>query len=263
MQPKLASFSVYGKELTDLNFNEEGVPAFLPVVIDFLCANTKHQGVFRKCGDITNITNLGILLSCPQVALPPSSSINDAASFLKQWLRELPEPLLTPFIINAHFNNNEPSSVVQVLRKLQDPNRKTLAYIFRLIKEILDNSEANFMNFSNIQTCFLTALNQSNSGITIRFNFKFFYTVAIELLNEKGTDFDLTKPILKTPLLLEETKSLDNLTKRPPIPNNASGNNFNKTAPIVRPRQGAKNRKRMSFAEDIDAKEYFENFPPQ
>ena len=115
---KLKASSIYGKPLMDLILTPDGVPTFMPVVVDFLLSNSKCQGIFRKCGSEHAVQELGILFSCPQVAIPPSATVYDVGSFLKKWLRDLPEPLLTPIIANQYFRNNDPSSVVCVLNIL-------------------------------------------------------------------------------------------------------------------------------------------------
>lgn len=262
---KLQDCSIYGKPLMDLELTPDGVPTFLPVVINYLSTKTKSQGIFRKCGSDHVIKELGILFSCPQVAIPPSSTVDDVASFLKKWLRDLPEPILSPLIVNQYFRNNDSSSVVHVLNSLPKTNRKCLAYLFHLIKKILENSEFNLMTFDNIVTCFFISMNQSLSGSKSQINFKYFYSISYQLLNDKGEDFDFTKKIHHNAILLGETQSLSTIPSIDDMaPSNCTLNlkpsyednslvigttDFSRTAPIVRPRNAFKKKRRQSTNE--------------
>lgn len=262
---KLQECSIYGKPLMDLPLTPDGVPTFLPVIIDYLSKKTKSQGIFRKCGSDRVVKELGILFSCPQVAIPPSSTVDDVASFLKKWLRDLPEPILSPLIVNQYFRNNDSSSVIHVLSNLPKTNRKCLAYLFNLIKKILENSEFNLMTFDNIVTCFFISMNQSLSGSKSQINFKYFYTISYQLLNDKGEDFDFSKKINNSTILLGETQSLSTIPSIDDLaPTNCTlnlkptyedsslvigPNDFSRTAPIVRPRNAYKKRRRQSTNE--------------
>ncbi|KAK8852973.1 GTPase activator activity protein [Tritrichomonas musculus] len=263
MDDKLQASSIYGKPLMDLILTPEGVPTFLPVVINYLSSKTKSQGIFRKCGSTLIVKELGILFSCPQVAIPPSSTVDDVASFLKRWVRELPEPLLIPIIVNQHFRNNDSSSVVSVLSNLPNTNRKCLAYLFHLIKKILDNSKFNLMTFDNIVTCFFISMNQSINGCKFQINFKYFYNISYQLLNDEGTDFDFSREITYDPICLGETQSLNNLsTANSPSSLNTSyvessliadNTGFSRMSTVVRPRNGAKKKKCHSDIESLSS----------
>jgi hypothetical protein len=181
--------SCIGAALESLYLNEDGVPSFIPVVCRYIVQNRETVGVFRLCGNHALVQELGIFLNFPRVSLPPSGGVHDAASFLKLWLRSLPSPLMTPTVINQYFEQGSPNSASQVLKGLPALNRKCLAHIFWLIKQVVEKAAVNQMSFANMAICFTTSLLQNNRGLGPGFRFGEFFEKAVELLKPEGDDF--------------------------------------------------------------------------
>ena len=78
---------VFGLPIEQLPLSQDGVPAFVPVVRDYICSNAEKEGIFRKCGSHTMIQDLGTLFMCPVCSVPPSNSVYEVSGFLKQWLK--------------------------------------------------------------------------------------------------------------------------------------------------------------------------------
>jgi hypothetical protein len=183
--------TLLGVPIENLHLNSDGVPVFLPVICSYVVRERQAVGVFRLCGDHSFVQELGVCLNFPNVSVPPSGSIHDVASFLKLWLRSLPEPLLTPAVVNEYFVPEDPSSVDALLRNLNPINRKSLAMVLATMQIVVDMSHLNQMTFLNLIICFNTSLLQNNKNLTPNFKFTQFFTRCIELMNPDGTDFIL------------------------------------------------------------------------
>jgi hypothetical protein len=181
--------SCIGVTLESLYLNEDGVPSFVPVVCRYIVQNRETVGVFRLCGNHALVQELGVFLNFPRASLPPSGGVHDAASFLKLWLRSLPVPLITPAVINQYFEQGNPNSVVQVIKALAAVNRKCVANILWLMRQVVEKAAVNQMSFANLAICFTTSLLQNNRGLVSGFRFCEFFEKALDLLKPDGDDF--------------------------------------------------------------------------
>lgn len=179
------------------------VPSFIPVVRDFINKRSTNEGIFRRCGNHNLIQELGVVFAAPSCAVPPSSTVFEVSGFLKQWLNALPEPLITPSIVSIYLkpNSTDPRSAVETLKHLKPLNRRTVAYIFSIMKAILNDCDKNKMHFANIQSCFITSLTQSQKGKYAPYPFSLLYRVGSLLLNDSETDFILDKNTIDKLLL--------------------------------------------------------------
>ena len=175
--------------MDQLLLDDRDVPFFIPVVCDFLRKFTRVEGIFRKSGSNRMVDRLGILLNVHDCAVPPCATVHDATSFLKTWLMRLPEPLIPPTLINEIYDYSDDSSIVTILRTLPVPNRRCLALIFAVIQDVIDHSDENKMNATNIATCFANALLKNREGIDPYFNFPKFFNAAVRMFNPEKNDF--------------------------------------------------------------------------
>lgn len=174
--------------ITDLLKNNN-LPVFIPIVTDFLMSFSGVVGIFRLCGNYTMVQDLGIIFNLPECAVPPCASVHDVASFIKQWLRDLPEPLIPPDLINNVFNPQDPLTAISLLRQLPEINRKCLASLFAVLSLVLAQKSKNQMGPANIATCFVGSLTQDSKGLTKHFAFTLFFDTCVPYLNEDGNDF--------------------------------------------------------------------------
>lgn len=181
--------SVFKIPIEVLPVNKDGVPFFMPVIINKLLENTKVVGIFRMCGSKRVIDQLGIEAIDVNFKIKENVGVHDLASFLKQWVRELPTPIITPSVINEYYKDDSVNSTKEVLRHLAPVNRKCIALIFSLLILISDQSDTNLMTLQNIYTCILPSILQYNQGIDVRFAFGTFFEQCIDLLNRDGNDF--------------------------------------------------------------------------
>ena len=231
--------SVYGIPLKSMDL-VEGVPAFLPVCCDFIKDNAKTVGIFRINGQHTVVDDLGVFFFDHHEKIPDNVSVHDIASFLKRWVRELPEPILKPSVVNQYFKPNDTASVSLILNTLEIPNRRCLAHIFDMLQCVIENTESNKMTIEALNICFNISLFQlMNNGVPLKINFDNFLNIAVRFLNNDSTDFVLSLALHSAPCTYgDDDKSGIKYPKltNSPFHNNAqlTPSDFNKTAPIVR-----------------------------
>jgi hypothetical protein len=163
----------------------------VPLVARALIAHSTTPELFRRAGNNVIVQSLGVILNFPDPAIPPEATVHDVAAFLKLWLRSLPDPLLTPFIINSFYVTGEPNCAVEIIARLDPTTRLTTAYVFAIMRAILNESDANQITMGTLAICFLSSLLQNGKGLVPGFKFREFFEQAVEFLNEAGDDFNL------------------------------------------------------------------------
>ncbi|KAH0795647.1 RhoGAP domain containing protein [Histomonas meleagridis] len=177
--------------IEQLLLNDDDLPVFIPVVCEYLMNFSHCVGIFRLCGNHTMVQDLGIIFNLPECAVPPCASVHDVSSFLKQWLRDLPVPLIPPNLLNDIYNPDDEGSIVTLLKNLPVTNRKCLASIFAVIQLVFDQAAVNQMGPANIATCFVGSFLQNSKGLTKHLPFMTFFNSAMMYLNDEGNDFIL------------------------------------------------------------------------
>lgn len=181
--------TIYGRDIHSLPQNDRGVPVFLPLVCDEIVRQANTRGIFRICGDHTIVQELGKAALSKDFWVP-RCSVHDLASFLKQWLRSLPRPILNPALINQLYCDGSENSILDILGVVDDVARKCIAIIFATVQIVVDQAAVNQMTFSNIEICFKPSFVQNGCGIMSRFNFKLFFDTCIKYMNPNGDDFE-------------------------------------------------------------------------
>lgn len=183
--------TIIGDDIHVLPVDDSGLPLFLPTVLSRICAGCSEVGIFRTCGNRRTIDELARAgLNPLKFVVPDSAFVPDLTSFLKDWLRSLPEPILTPRAVNDHLSDSA-ESVWEVLRWLDPLNRKCIARIFAMLRTVLAHQEENKMNIENLAICFAVSFTQMNEGLSRELDFQFFFESAVQKLNAAGTDFDV------------------------------------------------------------------------
>ncbi|KAH0786952.1 RhoGAP domain containing protein [Histomonas meleagridis] len=191
-EPEKKEETIFGMDIHLLPVNDNGCPIFLPIVIDEIIKNANVQGLFRICGSHRVVQEIGHAALDPvKFVPPPDCHIHEYTSFLKQWLRSLPEPILTTEVVNTYYRKDDPKSVSETLMLLDPLNRRCIALIFKALKAILSKSSVNMMTFQNLDICFNLSFLQTDSPYQYKddFDFEFFYSTLIKKLNKDGTDF--------------------------------------------------------------------------
>lgn len=109
------------------------------------------EGIFRVPGDIDEVNALKMKID--QWEVVECSDPHVPASLLKQWYRELFEPLIP----DQHYDEcilycNEPESAVQIVQKLPEINRLVFSYLIRFLQVFAaeENCAATKMDANNL-----------------------------------------------------------------------------------------------------------------
>lgn len=167
------STKVFGMSLENLpyyNMECGSVPSFLVDACMRLLAHIDTEGLFRKSGSVVRLKALRAKLDageeCLSTALPC-----DVAGLVKQFFRELPEPVLPTELQEAFLkaqqlpNEEERTSATMLLScVLPDRNLCVLRYFFDFLYNVSKRSAENKMDSSNLSVILAPNLLHSGDG---------------------------------------------------------------------------------------------------
>lgn len=182
---------IFGTPIENLYRGESGAPHFIEVIFEFIANHIEQEGVFRINGNRQNVIEMANLLRFPQCSVPPFADVFDVISLLKKFLLELPEPLLSPDIMNRYFHPNEIETFKDVLAKIPEVNRKTFLLIIELLCLTLQNNKSNKMTMANLTICFQTPLFKNHEGLDVGVPFPQIIQYCFGIINETWDDFKL------------------------------------------------------------------------
>ncbi|XP_030836720.1 rho GTPase-activating protein 7 isoform X2 [Strongylocentrotus purpuratus] len=134
-------------------------------------------GLFRKPGVRSRIQALKKMNEAnPDTLSYDGMMAYDVADMLKQYFRELPEPLLTPKLSETFislFTSSVPKELrVPVMQAaillMPDENREVLQSLLLFLSDIASQADVNQMTAYNLAVCFAPSLFQLNSGESMR-----------------------------------------------------------------------------------------------
>lgn len=145
------------------------IPSFLVDACTSLKEHIHTEGLFRKSGSVIRLKALKSKLdhgeACLSSALPC-----DVAGLLKQFFRELPEPVLPADLHEALFKAQqlgaeERTKATLLLSCLMaDPTVNILRYFFNFLKNVSLRASENKMDSSNLAVIFAPNLLQTSEG---------------------------------------------------------------------------------------------------
>ncbi|XP_052039138.1 rho GTPase-activating protein 11A [Apodemus sylvaticus] len=145
------------------------IPSFLVDACTSLKEHIHTEGLFRKSGSVIRLKALKSKLdhgeACLSSALPC-----DVAGLLKQFFRELPEPVLPADLHEALFKAQqlgaeERTKATLLLSCLMaDPTVDILRYFFNFLKNVSLRANENKMDSSNLAVIFAPNLLQTSEG---------------------------------------------------------------------------------------------------
>ncbi|XP_052638438.1 rho GTPase-activating protein 11A isoform X2 [Harpia harpyja] len=144
------------------------IPSFLVDTCEYLAEHVHTEGLFRKSGSLVRLKALKSKLdqgeNCLSAALPC-----DVAGLLKQFFRELPEPILPPHLQEGLFKaqqlGNEKKTATMLLSCLMaDRTIEALRYFFSFLRTVSLRSNENRMDSSNLAVIFAPNLLHSNEN---------------------------------------------------------------------------------------------------
>ncbi len=124
------------------------------------CAALSEVGLLRLSGAASDTKNLRRLLESGEDVEFRGVDPNCIASVLKQFLRELPSPLIPVSLVSKGMNIlsaplGEPakiSSFIELMSEIPIPNRDLLRLILFFLVKVDSNSQINKMNMQNLLT---------------------------------------------------------------------------------------------------------------
>ncbi|GAB5357466.1 hypothetical protein AAMO2058_000377100 [Amorphochlora amoebiformis] len=158
-QVEQKNVSAFGSRLSKVLKSTQNsfVPKVVWECVEYIrkCGMTT-EGVFRKPGLHERIVELKKAFDHDIPVTFQPNDVHPAAGCLKQWLRELPEPLV-PFQYYTLFLDNASSSAEElrkIVRKLPQHNQELLGYLCEFLKELSENHEITRMHTQNIALVF-------------------------------------------------------------------------------------------------------------
>ncbi|KAK9695963.1 hypothetical protein K7432_012712, partial [Basidiobolus ranarum] len=150
---------IFGVPLTEHHrLKKRHVPLIVEKCIDFVDNHgLNREGIYRVSGKHSQIQQLRQAFEKNEaISLEDDTSVASVASLLKTYIRELPEPLF-PFPFNErveYSRNSDPEDRRLILRQrlsaLPDAHLYTLLYLSRHLSRVVQHSDVNKMNISNI-----------------------------------------------------------------------------------------------------------------
>ncbi|XP_010877277.2 rho GTPase-activating protein 11A isoform X2 [Esox lucius] len=167
------SVKVFGLPLESLpqySVENGSVPCFLMDACTSLLEHVDTEGLFRKSGSIVRLKALRAKLDngeeCLSTALPC-----DVAGLVKQFFRELPDPVLPTelhdaFLKAQQLSTEEERTFVTLLLScvLPDRNMNTLSYFFGFLHKVSRRSAVNKMDSSNLSVILAPNLLHAGDG---------------------------------------------------------------------------------------------------
>ncbi|NXL48010.1 RHGBA protein, partial [Podilymbus podiceps] len=144
------------------------IPSFLVDTCEYLEEHVHTEGLFRKSGSLVRLKALKSKLdqgeNCLSAALPC-----DVAGLLKQFFRELPEPILPPHLQEGFFKaqqlgNEKKTATVLLSCLMADRTIEVLRYFFNFLRTVSLRSNENRMDSSNLAVIFAPNLLHSNDN---------------------------------------------------------------------------------------------------
>eukprot|EP01103_Thecamoeba_quadrilineata_P002967 TRINITY_DN12807_c0_g1_i1.p1 TRINITY_DN12807_c0_g1~~TRINITY_DN12807_c0_g1_i1.p1 ORF type:complete len:1556 (-),score=348.20 TRINITY_DN12807_c0_g1_i1:189-4856(-) len=194
---------VFGKKLKKVaNIDEKhGLPTVIVRLIEYLLENgSDTEGLFRVSGGRESVQRLKDQLDKDIIdfSLWTTLGVHVVAAVLKQYFRDLPEPLLTydlydPLINCMNNCNDSLEALVQAIRdlihRIPERNYKALNFLMRNLHEISLKSDKNKMKPGNLAICFSPnllrpelntidfALNSTKSNSIIEVMIEYYYSI--------------------------------------------------------------------------------------
>ncbi|WBW74408.1 RhoGAP Rga4 [Schizosaccharomyces osmophilus] len=142
------------------------VPSLITTCINFVeTYGLDFEGLYRKSGATSQMKRIWALLLEGDVALHPSDDISAVTSVLKQYLRNLPNPIITfeeyfPFILAGSRTSfqEKVEGFRGVIERLPSVHSTILRLIIKHLSKVAKYSSENLMNSKNLAVVFSPTL---------------------------------------------------------------------------------------------------------
>ncbi|XP_033227168.1 rho GTPase-activating protein 20-like isoform X2 [Belonocnema kinseyi] len=149
--------SIFGVNLFSLD--DSGLPKPVLVMLQQIFAKGPFtQGIFRKSANVRIVRELRDQIeSTGDLACLEDAPIIAVAALLKDFLRSLPEPLLTAHLFTQWMESLEASNPIQTIKSILDrlpkANYNLLSHLVCVLHHIARRSKYNLMCASNLGVC--------------------------------------------------------------------------------------------------------------
>ncbi|KAH3766873.1 lim domain protein [Pelomyxa schiedti] len=171
---------VFGKELELLMEcpEEKGrdIPLFVEDAITYIKTHKglSTEGIFRLSGNQFEMTRLQSLIDSGIKPPYEYKTVHNAAGLLKQWIRSLPDPVLTYSFYDRWLtfasSPKDPADVDRLTSKMRDLvsklpkyHRFVLRTLVELFVDVYDHSHINMMHAQNLSVVFTPSMLRSSS----------------------------------------------------------------------------------------------------
>eukprot|EP01128_Nolandella_sp_AFSM9_P004941 TRINITY_DN232_c0_g1_i3.p1 TRINITY_DN232_c0_g1~~TRINITY_DN232_c0_g1_i3.p1 ORF type:complete len:961 (+),score=223.95 TRINITY_DN232_c0_g1_i3:2-2884(+) len=148
---------VFGVRLEELVQKEERpCPKIIQDCCEFIAQHgTDQLGIFRVSGRASELESfIEQYNSGREVLFSPSNDVHAVAGILKQFFREMPEPVIPFNLYDAFLEANSPDKVRALLPQLPGPYLELTSYLFRFLSYLAKFSAVTKMESSNLAIVF-------------------------------------------------------------------------------------------------------------
>ncbi|XP_037812276.1 uncharacterized protein LOC119604014 isoform X2 [Lucilia sericata] len=149
---------IFGAPLHQLEL-QQNVPRFVVDTVDYIERKDRiiQDGLYRACGNKFSIDELKLKLTKSYIydsKLIVADDIHTVTSLLKQFFRDLPEPLIPQDIYNritVNLADKESLDTIRIaIEEMKEPNKSTLRFLIKHLTNVAACSSSNRMNASNM-----------------------------------------------------------------------------------------------------------------
>ncbi|XP_065366516.1 uncharacterized protein MAL13P1.304 isoform X2 [Calliphora vicina] len=149
---------IFGAPLDQLEL-QQNVPRFVVDAVDYIERKDRiiQDGLYRACGNKFSIDELKLKLTKSYIydsKLIAADDIHTVTSLLKQFFRDLPEPVIPPEIysrMTVNLADKESIDTIRIaLEEIKEPNKSTLRFLIKHLTNVTACSSSNRMNASNM-----------------------------------------------------------------------------------------------------------------
>lgn len=162
------SHQVFGVTLSEVMIHPENQdPSQLyPRILSFLAEGIlklngqNTEGIFRIPGDHEQVQKLRLRIEKGEYKLEGITDPHIPASLLRQWLRELAEPVIPPQLYLQCLQVSNLEAALVIIRTLPDINRDVLSYLIKFL-QFIGNAEfqsKSKMNYANLSMVFAPSI---------------------------------------------------------------------------------------------------------
>ena len=149
--------SILGQPIETLSAATNGTPIFLQIICNFIKAHSSTPGVFRRSANIHMRDQLVHELCGDTPELSRDATVHDVCLVLKNWLRDLPRPLIDTELVDRLYDERNPATCIAVIERLCDRDRGIVLLLLDVARTVVDDTD-NMMNLQAVEIGFWRAV---------------------------------------------------------------------------------------------------------